>query len=142
MSINIRTMRSTASLYLGVSQRLFETKNGDDGWVGALNAALAIEIFIKSHLAYTKKIVPKKHGLLKLFYGLNGRDQNRIIEEYKAKSENTQLSGNLKKDLRKFNTLFVKARYIYDPNSTNSTGNDVLLCAEILSDIIYSIQER
>ncbi|MGL4579964.1 MAG: HEPN domain-containing protein [Shewanella xiamenensis] len=140
MDIKTRRMRQTASMYLGVSQRLFDTKNGDDGWVGALNAALAIEVFIKSHLAYTDKTVPKKHGLIALFSRLKRGDQNHLIKEYKAKSEGTQLSGNLKKDLNKFNNLFVDARYIYDEGSIKSTGNDVLICANILSAIIYSMQ--
>lgn len=135
-------IRRTATMYLGVSKRLFETKNGDDGWVGALNAALSIEIYIKSHLAYTGKVVPKKHGLLKLFQRLNGKDQNHLKDKYREASIGTQLSGSLVDDLRKFNNLFVKARYAYDHNATRSTGNDVLLCAEILSNIIYSMQRR
>ncbi|MEZ8302746.1 hypothetical protein AB6C40_24975 [Vibrio splendidus] len=137
-----KQMRRTATMYFGVSERLFATGNGDDGWVGALNAALSIEIFIKSQLEYTGKCVPKKHGLLSLFKRLNGKDQIRLVDEYREASEGTQLSGDLIDDLKKFNHLFVKARYVYDPNAIGSTGNDVFLCAKILRDVIYSMQGR
>jgi predicted transcriptional regulator len=120
-------------------------------WVGAVNAALAIEIYLKSFLSeevlipidggisQSFKETERGHDLLTLYEKIPTDLQNELCRQYALINSNSPLP----KLLDKHKDTFLHARYVYEKNDKlkKSIGNDIIFLAEELREVVLHVAE-
>jgi hypothetical protein len=117
------------------------------GWGGAINAALAIEIYIKSFLSQ-EVLISIGDGVSQSFKkSVNGHDlfflyekiplnlQRVMCEQYLLINSN----GSFPDLLKKYKDVFFKGRYMYEENSIKSVGNDIIYFAEEVREMVLNV---
>lgn len=108
-------------------------------WPAAVLVALSIEIFLKSFLArddpngYTR--AQRGHTLSDLFSKIPDLYQDEIIQF----SRNIDPKHDLVSSLTKFNDIFTNARYRYEEGAVQSVGNDIVIFARHLCDVVFEL---
>ncbi|EOG1045348.1 hypothetical protein ACK24S_000185 [Vibrio fluvialis] len=113
-----------ANEYLDASEFLFESDK-KYLWVSAVNAALSIEIYLKS-------CIPsgcRGHCLLDLFDEIPESFSDKLISLY---------DGDIRETLKKYD-VFLSARYMYEDGSDNHIDSKILDFAHWLKDSIYEL---
>ncbi|EOK5802033.1 hypothetical protein ACM6U2_004310, partial [Vibrio vulnificus] len=95
-------------------------------WVAAINAALSIEIYLKSFLVIQDKVggyekhkkVKRGHDLLELYLKIDEADKAAL----KEKLPNLDIESKLER----YKNLFTSARYTFEPVDVESVGSDVI----------------
>lgn len=112
-------------------------------WVAAINAALSIEIYLKSFLLIQDKVdgyegykkVKKGHDLLKLYLEIDPDDKAAL----KEKLPNLDIESQLER----YKNLFTHARYTFEPVNVDSVGTDIIHLSKAFRDAIeVIIRER
>lgn len=128
---------SSGNQYQHAASVLSET----DGclWVAAVNAALSIEIYLKSFLitdhqvsGYEKhKKVKRGHDLVELYYQISPEDKAALSAKL------PQL--NLESKLERYKDVFKDARYMFEPVDVPSIGSEIILLSKALKNAIELI---
>jgi len=119
------------------------------GWGGAINAALAIEIYIKSFLS-EEVLISIGDGFSQSFKkSVNGHDlfvlyekiplnlQELMCEQYLLINSTRSFPDLLKK----YKDVFFKGRYMYEKNAIKSVGNDIIFFAKEVKDLVFNVAE-
>ena len=118
-------------------------------WGGAINAALAIEIYLKSFLSEEVKVsigdglyqgfkkTQRGHDLFSLYEKIPEHLQVLLCEQYELIRNNSNLPDLLKKN----KDVFFQARYMYEQDSLGSVGNDIIFLAKELRDTVFKVAE-
>lgn len=118
-------------------------------WGGAINAALAIEIYLKAFLSEEVKIsignglsqgfkkTQRGHDLFSLYEKIPEHLQVLLCEQYKLIRNNSNLPDLLIKN----KDVFFQARYMYERNSLGSVGNDIIFLAKEFRDTVFKVAE-
>ncbi|CAG7855818.1 hypothetical protein MCAMS1_00087 [biofilm metagenome] len=105
-------------------------------------AGLALEIFIKSFLAErdsTGRVTTLYgHDLGKLFHLIDNKMQSELI----ASSTEIDSSVELENELNKYNSLFTRARYRYEPTAPFSLSSDVIYFARHMCETVFLLGKK
>lgn len=136
----------TANEYQEVASLCNEHRKG---WGGAINAALAIEIYLKSFLSEEVRVAiyhqacinfrktERGHDLLSLFKKIPCHLQNILCEQYKLIKPNLSLEDLLEKH----KDVFFYGRYFHEKDAMSSVGNDIIFLAEDLREAVKKVSE-
>lgn len=120
-------------------------------WAAAINAALAIEIYLKSFLS--KKILvsilggimnqgfseaEKGHNLIDLYNKIDPSIQKIIKKE----SKKLDSKMDFLKRLNKYKDVFKQARYRYEQNSKKMIDNGIVRLAEHCKKLVFEVAKQ
>ena len=122
---------------------------GEYGWAAAINAALALEIYLKSFLS--KEVLTsvgsgvnmvtakteRGHNLVELYNKIPANIQDLIISCSLAINPNIELL----KSLEKFKDYFFNARYCYELESIKSVDSSVVDLASHMYLVLLKVAE-
>ena len=112
------------------------------GWVAAINAALSIEIYMKSFLV-TKHQVNGYKMHKKVRRGHNLADLYSLIKQADKDALKDKLPHiDLEAKLELYKDLFTKARYTFEPTNVPAIGSGVVSLSKELRVAIGSIIEE
>ncbi|TMO74258.1 hypothetical protein CWC17_08670 [Pseudoalteromonas sp. S3785] len=108
-------------------------------WVAAINAALSIEIYLKSFLVTQDKVdgyeghkkVKKGHDLLKLYSEIDDSDKTVLKEKL--------INLDIESELKRYKNLFTHARYTFEPVNVVSIGTDIINLSKAFRGAIEAI---
>jgi hypothetical protein len=118
-------------------------------WGGAINAALAIEIYLKSFLSEEVRIsigdqayigfkkTERGHDLLALYKKITPNLQTLLCEQYELINPKSALPDLL----QKHKDVFFHARYAHEEDAIKSVGNDIIFLAEDLRKAVIKVAE-
>ena len=118
-------------------------------WGGAINAALAIEIYLKSFLSEEVRVsigehayigfksTERGHDLFTLYQKIPSNLQDLLCEQYKLIKPNLAFPDLLKKH----KDVFFHARYFHEKDALSSVGNDIIFLAEDLREVVIKVAE-
>lgn len=119
-------------------------------WAAVINAALAIEIYLKSFLSTEVKSSLEKNKIYqKASKSKHGHDlvelYRAIQEPYKSllKNEFANLypDTNLSTSLEKYKDIFVQARYRFEANSRGNIDNGIVYLANEFKEVVFSVSK-
>jgi hypothetical protein len=134
----------TADEYQEIALLCHEHKKA---WGGSINAALAIEIYLKSFLSEEVKTLigddiyqgSKKtktgHNLFELYNKIDSNLQSLLCEQYNLINSNSDLPDLLKQ----YKDVFLKSRYIHEINAIYGGGSDIIFLAKDLRDVVINV---
>ena len=132
---NIRVW-SLGKQYVEAAEVLLETNRVLQA---AVLSALALEILLKSFLATSddrgRSITQRGHDLPALFGLLRSKDQDDILISFREIDSNTVLPDAL----LKYNDVFTKARYFYEPTSPFSVSSDIIYLARDFCAAVFEV---
>ncbi|MBL0543900.1 hypothetical protein JD507_01510 [Aeromonas jandaei] len=117
------------------------------GWPAAINAALAMEIYLKSFLSETIKIrvsndlyqcyqkTKRGHKLLDIYKLIPSDVRHHLCEQYNL----LKMDGCLIKDLNKYNDVFFNARYMYEKESIKVVDNNIVYVSALLREAVFNV---
>lgn len=118
------------------------------GWPAAINAALAIEIYLKSFLSKEVRVqindlgvsqsfkkTERGHDLFDLFKRIEPDLQFHLTEQY-ALIDSKNILPDL---LKKHKDIFFNARYAYEKDAIKMVGNDVVHLAEAMKETVLNV---
>jgi hypothetical protein len=121
------------------------------GWAAAINAALAIEIYLKSFLAkevrssWDEGVIyqsasecERGHDFVKLFDKIEQPLQQLLLDEF----NNIHPEVDLVKQLDKYKDYFFRARYRFEPDSRGNIDTGVVFLANKFRNVIFKVAEH
>ena len=108
----------------------------------AVLSALALEILLKSFLATNddrgRSITERGHDLPSLLELLPANDKDDLLAAFQEVDSKVDLPDAL----LKFNDVFTKARYFYEPKSPFSVSSEIIYLAKDLCTAIFEVAKR
>ena len=116
-------------------------------WGGAIYAALAIEIYLKSFLSEEVRVsigdhayvgykkTERGHDLFALYKKIPEHLQTLLCDQYKLINSKSHLPDLLKKH----KDVFFHARYVHEEDAIKSVGNDIIFLAEELREVVINV---
>lgn len=121
------------------------------GWVAGINAAIALEIYLKSFLSKERQTpvgvggiyqlsseVTFGHNLPKLFQKTDSTFQT----ELKASYAKLYPSRELEKSLERYKEDFIDGRYMFESGSRGRYDNDIVYFAEEMRSVVWDVAEK
>lgn len=121
------------------------------GCVAAINAALAIEIYLKSFLSTEVKSswedgtiyqraseCEHGHDLIKLYEKIQKPYQTLLINEFANLYPDTEFPDLLEK----YKDVFFRARYRFEPNSRGNLDNGIVYLANEFKEVVLKVKEH
>ena len=101
---------------------------------GIVNGCFTCELYLKIILRLQKKITKKTHNLKYLFYSINGKTQNYIIEQFKEKGYTKRI---FKKELKYIANGYNISRYYYENNEIyDMLSGFIYRLIEVLKEVV------
>jgi hypothetical protein len=123
----------------------------DLGWAAAINAALAIEIYLKSFLAkevrsswddgviyQSASECERGHDFVQLFNKIDPTLKHLLLQEFKNLYPEVELASQLEK----YKDYFFRARYRFEPDSRGNIDNGVVFLANKFKEVIFKVAEH
>lgn len=108
----------------------------------AVMAALATEIFLKSFLSTRHKTgratTEHGHGIVTMFERISPALQAELL----ACSSEIDTTIDLVTEMKKYDGIFVSARYCYEPTAPVSIGSDIIYFARHLCESVFLLGKK
>jgi HEPN domain-containing protein len=137
---------SAGNIYEEAANLLNENKKY---WAAAINAALAIEIYLKAFLSEEERSylfgddgiyrsgskVKFEHDFIKLYEKIPNKFQIQIDEAFVNKFQKVEF----KKQLERYRDVFTKARYNFELNARTNLDNGIVYLAAEFREVVLFI---
>ena len=114
-------------------------------YVAVINAALAIEIYLKSFLITNHSVngykmhksTQKGHDLRKLYNKISLTDKRVLIKTLKEVNPDVDLES----EISRYSNIFIDARYMFEPNTVDTINSNVIRLSGALDKAIMIISK-